>query len=504
METAPAVLSDTSSVPGRDAGLAALGQGGRLRQGPCRHCETILVLAPRAPWWIGRCCRRTCRRRRRSPPRDRTVGRCHQRVHRGPRAPSPLRARDRSAAGLTRAARDAPFAAPAAASACRHPREARAASARPLQQEDAGRGHRHRRRHHLADRRSSSSTRRAARRRSSAGSSRSTRSTIRSSCARWARCSARRSSDGNRVDDLENGDEIFPAMLAAIRGARETITFETYIYWSGADRQASSPTRSPSARAPASRCTCCSTGSAAQKMDEALLDEMKSAGVEVQQYHPLHWYTPRAHEQSHAPQAARRRRPGRLHRRRRHRRRVGRRRAGPRPLARLALPLEGPGRRADAGRVHGQLDQDHGQGAARRATTSRRCQPRATRSAQVFTQLAERRQREHAADVPAVDHAAEQDDRPVEPRTSCPTTSRVHALRRGAEARRDACGSSCPASTSTPRSCARRRARAGASCSRPASQIYEYQPTMFHCKMHDRRRAWSRSARPTSTTARSA
>src|SRR6476660_10051888 len=38
---------------------------------------------------------------------------------------------------------------------------------------------------------------------------------------------------GNRVTDLENGDEIFPAMLEAIRGATKTITFETYIYWSG-------------------------------------------------------------------------------------------------------------------------------------------------------------------------------------------------------------------------------------------------------------------------------
>ena len=38
---------------------------------------------------------------------------------------------------------------------------------------------------------------------------------------------------GNSVTDLENGDEIFPAMLDAIRGAQKTITFETYIYWSG-------------------------------------------------------------------------------------------------------------------------------------------------------------------------------------------------------------------------------------------------------------------------------
>lgn len=38
---------------------------------------------------------------------------------------------------------------------------------------------------------------------------------------------------GNRVTALENGNQIFPAMLNAIRGAHESITFETYIYWSG-------------------------------------------------------------------------------------------------------------------------------------------------------------------------------------------------------------------------------------------------------------------------------
>ena len=39
--------------------------------------------------------------------------------------------------------------------------------------------------------------------------------------------------DGNRHQVLQNGDEIFPAMLAAIRGAKISITFESYIYWSG-------------------------------------------------------------------------------------------------------------------------------------------------------------------------------------------------------------------------------------------------------------------------------
>jgi cardiolipin synthase len=38
---------------------------------------------------------------------------------------------------------------------------------------------------------------------------------------------------GKRVTALCNGDEIFPAMLEAIRSATQTICFETFIYWSG-------------------------------------------------------------------------------------------------------------------------------------------------------------------------------------------------------------------------------------------------------------------------------
>ena len=39
--------------------------------------------------------------------------------------------------------------------------------------------------------------------------------------------------EGNRHQVLQNGEEIFPAMPAAIRSAKTSITFETYIYWSG-------------------------------------------------------------------------------------------------------------------------------------------------------------------------------------------------------------------------------------------------------------------------------
>ena len=38
---------------------------------------------------------------------------------------------------------------------------------------------------------------------------------------------------GNNVIALSNGDEIFPQMLNAIKSAKITITFETFIYWTG-------------------------------------------------------------------------------------------------------------------------------------------------------------------------------------------------------------------------------------------------------------------------------
>ena len=36
--------------------------------------------------------------------------------------------------------------------------------------------------------------------------------------------------DGNQVEVLLNGDEIFPAMLQSIRSAEKNITFETFIF----------------------------------------------------------------------------------------------------------------------------------------------------------------------------------------------------------------------------------------------------------------------------------
>lgn len=94
---------------------------------------------------------------------------------------------------------------------------------------------------------------------------------------------------GNRVTDLQNGAEIFPAMLEAIAAARETITFETYIYWSGDIGRKFSDALSERARAGVDvHLTVDWVGSL--KMDQALLDLMEDAGVHLMRYRPLHWY----------------------------------------------------------------------------------------------------------------------------------------------------------------------------------------------------------------------
>ena len=95
--------------------------------------------------------------------------------------------------------------------------------------------------------------------------------------------------DGNRVENFENGVEIFPAMLTAIREARSTITFETYIYWSGRVGRDFADALSERARKGV-RVHLLIDWVGSQKMEEPLLDQMESAGVEVHRYHPLHWY----------------------------------------------------------------------------------------------------------------------------------------------------------------------------------------------------------------------
>jgi cardiolipin synthase len=94
---------------------------------------------------------------------------------------------------------------------------------------------------------------------------------------------------GNEVVTLRNGDEIFPAMLKAIRSARRSIDFETYIYWKGKVGREFAEALSERARAGVAVHVILDW-QGTEKMDRASLDLMKEAGVEVVKYNPLAWY----------------------------------------------------------------------------------------------------------------------------------------------------------------------------------------------------------------------
>jgi cardiolipin synthase len=95
---------------------------------------------------------------------------------------------------------------------------------------------------------------------------------------------------GNRIDTLVNGNEIFPAMLQAVRDARNTITFETYIYWRGAIADQFADVLAQKAREGVSvKVLLDWVGSI--PMDEKLIERMQSAGVEVVRFRPVKWST---------------------------------------------------------------------------------------------------------------------------------------------------------------------------------------------------------------------
>ncbi|HYE06540.1 MAG TPA: phospholipase D-like domain-containing protein [Planctomycetota bacterium] len=95
---------------------------------------------------------------------------------------------------------------------------------------------------------------------------------------------------GNRVTALHDGDEIFPAMLAAIRAAKSSICFETYIYWSGETGREFCAALAERARAgvPVHAVI---DGVGAAKLDKALVQSMIDDGVEVQRFHSPSWRT---------------------------------------------------------------------------------------------------------------------------------------------------------------------------------------------------------------------
>ncbi len=97
--------------------------------------------------------------------------------------------------------------------------------------------------------------------------------------------------EGNRIEVLVNGDQIFPSMLETIASARHTIDFLTFVYWDG--EIGTRFARELAARARAGvRVRVLLDGWGAHPMDKELIEQMEQAGVLVRWFRPITRFRP--------------------------------------------------------------------------------------------------------------------------------------------------------------------------------------------------------------------
>jgi cardiolipin synthase len=97
--------------------------------------------------------------------------------------------------------------------------------------------------------------------------------------------------EGNALVPLRNGDEIFPAMLGAIRSARHTVDMMTFVYWKGQIAHDFADALAERARAGV-RVRLLLDGFGAKEIERGLLDLMSTAGVQVAWFRKPAWLSP--------------------------------------------------------------------------------------------------------------------------------------------------------------------------------------------------------------------
>jgi cardiolipin synthase A/B len=97
--------------------------------------------------------------------------------------------------------------------------------------------------------------------------------------------------EGNLVDVLVNGDQIFPAMLEAIGEAQRTIDLLTFVYWRGGIGTRFAEALSDKAGSGV-RVRVLLDAWGASSIDPGLVSEMEDAGVRVRWFRPLHRLQP--------------------------------------------------------------------------------------------------------------------------------------------------------------------------------------------------------------------
>jgi cardiolipin synthase len=103
---------------------------------------------------------------------------------------------------------------------------------------------------------------------------------------------------GNRITTYSNGNEIFPAMLRAIRSAKSTITFETFVFEKGDVPEAFANALAERARAGVKVHVIVDAHGARKSREYHAM--WRDAGVQLQKYHPLlYWDLRRYNNRTH-------------------------------------------------------------------------------------------------------------------------------------------------------------------------------------------------------------
>lgn len=96
-------------------------------------------------------------------------------------------------------------------------------------------------------------------------------------------------SRGNRYDVLTNGDQFFPAMLDAIRGAKRRVSFETYIYDKGqVGDQFTSALEDAAHRGVHVNLVVDSVGAGRMKAED--VKRLEAAGCHIGRFNAIKWY----------------------------------------------------------------------------------------------------------------------------------------------------------------------------------------------------------------------
>ncbi len=105
---------------------------------------------------------------------------------------------------------------------------------------------------------------------------------------------------GNKIELLHNGKEIFPAMLEAVRGARESVNFEAFLFHPGQVASQFRDALAERARAGVRVRVMLDGMGSSTELDDSDVKQLKEAGCSFAYYHAVRsWRIDRLNRRTH-------------------------------------------------------------------------------------------------------------------------------------------------------------------------------------------------------------